>query len=444
MFSDKCVYCGGIKPFTKEHIFPVSLGGDDKKFILNEGVCGECNNFFSRLELKLARNHFVGFNRLLRTTPKNTSKQELNFCGKYLDGVSKVFFEGIKAPLEVAFPRTGYVGSQIIIDGDMWYYILPPEVSEEEFFNKEVGIFSLDKLELIKKRKYMDKSIFYIQKLFWDGSKYVKRDAYEDSNPPEAGVWLEDLVGTEKDFEELPRIVVTRDGSVRLRCNESTDLAETCRLARRFVKNAKRQTKVIRSDTKRSVFTMSVSVEEAQRALAKIAFNFLIHRIGYVNASIPWFGKIKKYILNGKKYEKVSYIVGTDAQKLSRHLFGDCPESYHVACLTIEPEGGNRYNIFFYARLYGKDIFSIMLGSLVPLPDGAPNGIAEYYVVDYNSNNISSYSWREFNSLFKVSKNKLSPDEILDIGPGMIIGDRDSPLIDRKYIVKKKRKKFSA
>lgn len=436
-----CVYCGKNNKPTKEHIFPKSLGGDDKRFLLSSEVCGECNNFFSRLELKLARNHFVGLNRWM-STEKAERKESGSFGVKSLDGVSQVFFEGTNVPLEVSNSKKGYLGSQIIIDKDMWYYILPPDITADYFFDKEVDMFNCEKINIIRKIKYGDSSIYLVSVLIWDGYTYIEAESYESPKPPASGLWIESLL-EEDAARELSRIIVTGENVFRLRCTPSEDIAEVCRLARRFVINAERETKNFVSGNHKTVLTMPLSIDEPKRALAKIAFNFFIWRVGAKNASIPWFKKIKKYIMQGGDYQSVNYILEENADPISKRFFGKCPPEYHVASLTIEPEGGNRYNVFFSMRLYGKDFFSIVIGIKVPLPFGAPADIAQYYVIDYKNDIVNVYNWRRYDELYEVSAMERIPlDKTYRLAPGVIVGDRKSPLVDSKFykIPKRKRK----
>jgi hypothetical protein len=57
-----CIYCkDSIGPFTREHVFPYSLGGGE--WILQDLVCEDCNNLFSSLEREFARKSIEGMQR---------------------------------------------------------------------------------------------------------------------------------------------------------------------------------------------------------------------------------------------------------------------------------------------------------------------------------------------------------------------------------------------
>lgn len=50
MPEDRCVYCWPNKPakvpYTAEHVVPEAFGNFKRNLVLNQGVCGECNQFF--------------------------------------------------------------------------------------------------------------------------------------------------------------------------------------------------------------------------------------------------------------------------------------------------------------------------------------------------------------------------------------------------------------
>ena len=60
--STGCIYCGGGKPFTDEHVIPAGLGAGDE-WQLEELVCERCNNDFSKFELRVMRSGAIGFTR---------------------------------------------------------------------------------------------------------------------------------------------------------------------------------------------------------------------------------------------------------------------------------------------------------------------------------------------------------------------------------------------
>src|SRR5471030_2615714 len=60
-----CIYCGLLRPFNDEHVFPAGLGGDDRAFMLRDLVCETCNSeTFSRMEAGLMRNSPEAFARV--------------------------------------------------------------------------------------------------------------------------------------------------------------------------------------------------------------------------------------------------------------------------------------------------------------------------------------------------------------------------------------------
>ncbi|MFM0645277.1 HNH endonuclease, partial [Paraburkholderia bryophila] len=72
-----CIYCGKVRAFTDEHVFPAGLGGDDNRFLLCGLVCGHCNTeIFSKLELRFMRSSPAAIARIfLQPTGRGRGKK---------------------------------------------------------------------------------------------------------------------------------------------------------------------------------------------------------------------------------------------------------------------------------------------------------------------------------------------------------------------------------
>ncbi len=58
-----CLFCDSDGPFTTEHVIPFAMGNDD--LILNDQVCGNCNNYFSyKLESPVLTKSQIAFWRV--------------------------------------------------------------------------------------------------------------------------------------------------------------------------------------------------------------------------------------------------------------------------------------------------------------------------------------------------------------------------------------------
>lgn len=175
----RCIYCLENKPetaFNREHIIPQAFGRFEHNLVL-ECVCEECNTYFAnRLDLKLARDSFEGFERFRRGVKKPKDYKSL---GRLTTRRIEITEEG---------PMKGALCEMVRLDGTLGLKLLPQlgfAISKEgpfEYFQLE-NVPSNQEMRL---RGHPKGTRFWLK--FWECSEQLcleilRSKGYEEGDP---------------------------------------------------------------------------------------------------------------------------------------------------------------------------------------------------------------------------------------------------------------------
>lgn len=188
--ENTCIYCNSIGPFTAEHVIPAGLGADDKRFLLRDVVCKECNTtIFSPLELAFLRRSPTALGRIFMQSEgrKRGGKGD----APKLDAHSKVLVspEGYTTEIELTAHGRPIVLPQLILVADDR---CSPTGTDFDGLN----IFISDARALLGTTVISASRIdsfngpnFNLAHLTWDGTKYIELEKSESSKLPNPHVW---------------------------------------------------------------------------------------------------------------------------------------------------------------------------------------------------------------------------------------------------------------
>lgn len=404
-----CIYCGESKPFTDEHVVSAGLGGDDKKWMLKDCVCKDCNTIvFSKLEASFLRASPVAIARLFhqektRGRGGKTGTPRLNTKQSFLEDRERNIF--LNQELRQGFEPI--VLPQIVLETLTTFSAhLPDAEVGREFFGL-LRNATADSPVLVQKVKTGFEVGYRTVGLTWDKKKeeFLASAPEIAAKPPkQAGevIWVEELVMplTSKSASKLtPRVYRRSQGQLVCAVLRADD-------APRFLTHLRRSADVFTiSDDTVPIETpandvhlaLQIRVDVHDRVMTKIGINLAAKLFGLDFVRRPEFARAKDYARTGRGH---ILKINADKHPSNQLMTAGYMPDIHIFCIAeAKSDDDSTRLLTLMARLYGGPIESF---ALAELPKDAPE-LSEPIVVmvAYNENVIDRYS---FNDLRKLAE----------------------------------------
>lgn len=393
--ATKCIYCKGPSPFNDEHVFPAGLGGNDKAFILKNLVCKKCNTvIFSKFEQVLMRNSIVSLSRNLYQ-PYGRRKGEAtvfepvtsSIIGK--DGVPQE--AGYKAGFKVdIFPQITLRNQTFEIGAATSEELATFLKTLAERINPECTL-------IVEKQDLTHPNSYLVHKYYYRYDRFDKAESLAVSTPPKQAIWLKQLMLKAEDTEAPgPVLFSNRPGNLTLKFSETTDigffLGALHKALPEIIANQGNFISTVMPQPLVRTTIMGWS-PECDRAIAKIAFNFMAFE-NPEKTRHRSFSKIKRSIVNGHPKLPISLL---HDRSLISAIFANAPDKHHVVTLCPAKTPKGRHILICTMLLYGTT------ATVVTLTDDMPKETlkdAIYYTIDYINNRINRLSFRDYHRIY--------------------------------------------
>lgn len=390
-----CVYCGGLGPFNaEEHVFPAGLGGDDRRYILRNTVCDDCNNkIFSPMEREFMRNSPTGLSRIFsQSTGRKKVKKPVKLDTHSTtvgDASGQLRFEAEMLPKGNArvFPQVILAGNELRATGGDGQQL-------KAFIEKLVKLFS--KTEITVFAAPIERGgTFSWRTCMWDGTgKCVISVPVPQGAPPAQGIKVARprLFENQSERGDPPRIYLDPRGELLCRFSGESELIELLTILHRYrdelASSAIGQSSVI--DNPSMTMEMSMDVDKYARVYAKIGVNMAIHAFGEQYVRHSAFNDVKTTILEGTR--DLDIRMDPEVAEMIAPLLASVPEHLHVVALTITPTPDKACDLVAFFRLYGIAETMIRLAHNIP---ASPRDWA-LYTVDYQNHVIEDFDLLSF------------------------------------------------
>lgn len=404
--NNMCIYCGKTNEFNVEHVFPCGLGGHDDSWILDDCVCMECNEKFSKLELELLRKSPIGISRLKfqDSGRKRGAKTE----PPMLQPVRSFHFEkelGYIIEIEIKPKFIAEFVPQLIIDPPKSHMIADLDNSEHLLISKLRDLFKEDMVQVIEKSPDDDKKLLNVELYKLQEGRFKLVKSYEIEKAPTDGLWLaqvpplEELIQDGVLWKLHSRFFLHKKKTVNYRSSSKESLVVDLNSLYYFLKELE-ELKEIPTAVERTLikphvdFSIVFDPEIVRRAIAKIGFNFLIKVMGRTYVSDAAFDDLKSSVLEGKPNTPHSEFVHGD---IFHKLIGTPPVEHHAMYLMSIVKDDGRVFIIFVIQLYGGEPLNVFLSVDAPNPGWS---FPIYFLVDYQSRRVKRVDSQEYNRTY--------------------------------------------
>ena len=221
-----CIYCKQARPFTDEHLFPKGLGGDDRRFMLKNLVCGYCNTtVFSKLEASFMRASPVALARIFMQKVKGSGRDAIV---PRLDTVSTTAFIPGQGEVEAEMQAEGTATTllQILFLGDGKCSLTG---SDESHIPKFIGALrrALDHtVILVRKVTPARNPSFIVTSYVRQSNRYIVGGSRTVPRPPDVCIWHEQFptIGQEQRIQRHPTLFRRTAGQLVLRTHLNSDV----------------------------------------------------------------------------------------------------------------------------------------------------------------------------------------------------------------------------
>jgi len=386
-----CIYCHSLGPFSEEHVFPAGMGGDDKNYILIDLVCAECNTVtFSKLELSLMRRSPTGLGRSFmqsrsRERGEHTTKPTIEARNRYIIDESGRLLESEEDKNGVET-----ILAQCYFEGEKIYYTAKDSPHLQKMYVALENVLNKTTVNIINK---INSKSFEVTVYEWTDNKYKLLKQEMVNKPPTTGIWIDSP--SEKNPNFKPRFFQKLKGQLVLKTEHGESHTALLRSMRRTLpsiqdRHADAQPNSINNPAVQ--VEMVVDIQEAERAIAKIGFNFFAHTFGENAATKPECNGIKSSILTGIPELPFSSF-GENSKEVVLDLFGIPPEKCHCVMLMAVPSGPYTRDIYFNAKLYGTGAHKVLIARSSTFSE-LEHPI--YFTVNYETNKIERFSMLEY------------------------------------------------
>lgn len=389
----RCIYCYGPGPFTSEHVIPAGLGADDKRFVLKNIVCKDCNTkVFSPLELAFLRNSPTALGRMFMQAEgrKRGGKGD----PPKLDAKTKVMItdEGYTAEIELEAHGRPTVLPQLILVGDRKCSMTGSDQNGFLSFASEARDLLGSDVTCAHRSLNAEQARFEIAHLCWLDGKYIELEKFASNSLPSPHIWHATLEPrTNGQQTSNTRLFKRLDGQIMLRNRPELGIADALTQFRKAIEQADLSS-IRENEVRNPLIQMDLSVrtDVTGRVLAKIGINMLAYLLGADYAGHPQFQGIKSAIRTGSP--EIPFLL-TERKDAFKTLFSGVPNNLHCFILAAMPEPPGTCSIGLVARLYGSHIEAVSLGRNLPPPRGT---FPIFFTVDYTKHRVDQYAMMDF------------------------------------------------
>ncbi|WP_175735502.1 hypothetical protein [Burkholderia ambifaria] len=395
--NNTCIYCGSLGPFSDEHVIPAGLGADDKRYLLQDMVCKECNTtVFSPLELAFLRRSPTALGRIFMQ-PEGRKRGGKGDAPK-LDATSKVLVseDGHTSEIELTTNGKPIILPQLILVADD--RCTPTGTDREgltQFILDARGLLG-DNALLASRIDSIGKAAFNLIRVMWNGDKYVEQERLLSNQLPKPHIWETIIeLGDNGKPKSNTRLFQRPDGQIVLRVADG--LGSTEALTRfRLVLDKIDLSDAIESEVKNPLVHLNLPLrtDVTSRVLAKIGVNLLAHLLGPDYARLPQLQEIKSSIRSGTP--GIPYLLD-EGKEAFKKLFAGLPDKHHGFLLTAIPETATTCTISVVTQLYGSQIEAVPLGRALPSPNIA---LPTIFTVDFTNHSVEQHSMIDYISKY--------------------------------------------
>ncbi|WP_277036592.1 hypothetical protein [Caballeronia mineralivorans] len=376
-------------------MFPKGLGGDDRRFMLVEMVCGHCNtDVFSKLEASFMRNSPVAIARIFMQKIKGSGTDAIipRFDTRSTTVVSP---EHGEVEAEMLAEGVAVILPQLLLLGDDKCAMTGSDESAVPSFLEALRSHLGDAASLVHKVASPDGTRFDITDYQYRASRYIEQSSYAASKPPGICIWREHfpVIDQSQRSSRHPTLYRRSAGQIVLRTHQESDARHLLTVARAAVEALEHVPLPTGRDIENPsmLFSISVDMDAFGRVLTKIGLNLVAHSFGedYIRHSA--FDITKAAVL-GRTQEGIHYETsGADAAL--KMTFSGVPHARHAMTLVAIPTSRSTCNVALLLRLYGAITYAVHLGTDAPPP---PNSMPLFHVIDYNTHRIEELSAIDF------------------------------------------------
>lgn len=380
-----CIFCGEVREFTDEHVFPAGLGGDDKQFLLRGMVCGNCNTLvFSKMELRFMRSSPAAVGRQF-LQPNSRKRGKKKTSPILYTRTTTVFTEEYGAvEAEITAMGKPLILPQILFRGkDIIGYIGDNTEELNCYIETLVSTLS-DIVHVVHKIVNADMIEYKVEILRWNGEQFLLLSQQVSNKPPKNCVWREILEPSSKgEVYRQTTLYLRREGQLVLRLATDGDFIGLLTQARKAAPLMLGKTgKITHVENPLVKLVMSIDCNDENKVYAKIGLNIIAYALGEDYIRHHAFNKIKKSILTGKSTIKMV------TPPAISDPFNGVPKDRHVAMIYFHKSRAGRFYVALAIRLYGAPYKWVLLSDNAIKP---PRQDA-ILVVHYKDHRIEEFS----------------------------------------------------
>lgn len=396
--GSKCIYCGNTEnAFDTEHVFPAGMGGNDSNYLLVDTVCEKCNHNFSKFETTLMRRSVVALARIFLQPygRRNGEPPEIDTLETHVIDNSGRAIESDHFGSKIeTLAQLSFVENTI-------HTTAKDTEALREFLKILADLFVDKKLLTTEKISQKKPDRFQVSTYVATDKDYILETTQVVSKAPKNTIWLGYNAQLDKDKKPVPpRIFRRKKGEILLKTHDSSLIGKILGSARRALPEiVENSTDPKSSEVEHPLVQITAEAwsGECDRAIAKIGFNLLVHRIGKNQAADSAFDKIRKSIVDGHPQLPLVFLPDETEGSIKKNIFANIPANHHCLLLTplVMPDG--KVRILFAAVLYGS------VGVWVELAEDSDLAILSepvFYLVDFISNKITSLNIVEYTAKY--------------------------------------------
>jgi len=387
----RCAYCNGCGPFNDEHVFPAGLGGNDRAFLLKNIVCMNCNTgIFSKFEGVLMRKSLVSLGRIAYQ-PHGRTKRDAPVFEPVENGLVSDDGDLLEAGYKKGFNVA--IHPQIIIYEDKIKFIATEAEELNSFFSNLEKTLNTEKTLIVEELNTGAARRYNVHTFTYSNDTFVSSETTNTSKPPKNSIWLRSIpekTANRKPFDGI--LYSDRPGNLSLKLSDKTKVDRFLNAVHKALPKISKDPEHYETSITEHPLISTTFLgwsQDCDRAVAKIAFNFLIFECSPIVRDRA-FAKIKRSILTGTP--KLPLSLKQD-DSLSGNIFARPPENHHVVLLHPLDMGKGRSALICMMLLYGTTLTSVTLAEKTSIRT-LPNPV--YYTIDYINHRINRLSLVEY------------------------------------------------
>src|SRR5450830_925128 len=303
--ENACIYCSSLGPFSAEHVIPAGMGGDDKRFVLHDVVCKNCNTIiFSPLEAAFLRNSPTALGRMFMQSEGRQRGNKTN--PPTLEATAKVMISEEGYPTEIELVQNGrpFVLPQLILVGENIIKSTATTLPDLMEFIDAARICLADSVICIQKKHDEAPPTLELTRFTWDGKSYVQSQEREPvTKAPPIVIWHEQMENNESGQRlSRSRIFQSRRKNLILRVTDELGIENALTLYRKCLDQTNfSEVNPEPAPVENPIICLNSSMctDVTNRVLAKIGLNILTFVAGAAYVRDVGFDETKRSILSG-------------------------------------------------------------------------------------------------------------------------------------------------